>query len=328
MRARVRPTSTRVAGDKRPQLQAYADGVNAGLAACKVRPWPYLLLRPSREPWQLGGLARWSVTRCISTCRTRATRANWRCGRSSRTCRRRCSRCSRTTARSWDAPLRARPRRRDAARADQLDLRKLPVPTRPRSRLARSAARARQQQLRRVRRIDRRWPRHRRQRHAPEACARPTSGSARNCAIPIRARPGGKVDVGGFTLPGLPRWWSAATRHVAWGFTNSYGDWLDWRCALPADARYRHDERVRRRCTRIASASTSPAARRSLRRATRRRGARCCIAAGRQRAGTALDRASARRGRPRPGRSRRGARIAGRGAAPSPTAARSRARTS
>ena len=32
-------------GDRRAVLEAYRDGVNAGLAALPVRPWPYLLLR-------------------------------------------------------------------------------------------------------------------------------------------------------------------------------------------------------------------------------------------------------------------------------------------
>src|SRR3970040_1180401 len=39
---------------------------------------------------------------------------------------------------------------------------------------------------------------------------------------------GGQVDVSGFTLPGLPGVVVGSNGHVAWGFTNSYGDWLDW----------------------------------------------------------------------------------------------------
>nr|MBA2237674.1 penicillin acylase family protein [Lysobacter sp.] len=40
---------------------------------------------------------------------------------------------------------------------------------------------------------------------------------------------GGQVDVSGFTLPGLPAVVVGSNGHVAWGFTNSYGDWLDWK---------------------------------------------------------------------------------------------------
>src|SRR5690606_21340551 len=36
----------------RAHLQAYVDGVNAGLRALRVRPWPYLLLRQAPQPWQ------------------------------------------------------------------------------------------------------------------------------------------------------------------------------------------------------------------------------------------------------------------------------------
>jgi penicillin amidase len=40
--------------------------------------------------------------------------------------------------------------------------------------------------------------------------------------------PGGKVDVGGFTLPGLPAVIVGSNGHVAWGFTNAYVDTADW----------------------------------------------------------------------------------------------------
>ena len=50
---------------------------------------------------------------------------------------------------------------------------------------------------------------------------------------PDARAPGGKVDVAGFTLAGLPAVVVGSNGHVAWGFTNSYGDWLDWRVAPP-----------------------------------------------------------------------------------------------
>jgi penicillin amidase len=40
--------------------------------------------------------------------------------------------------------------------------------------------------------------------------------------------PGGKVDVSGVTLPGIPAVVVGSNTHVAWGFTNTYGDWADW----------------------------------------------------------------------------------------------------
>ena len=41
------------------------------------------------------------------------------------------------------------------------------------------------------------------------------------------AMPGGSVTVTGATLPGVPAMVVGSNGHVAWGFTNSYGDWTD-----------------------------------------------------------------------------------------------------
>ncbi|HSC47839.1 MAG TPA: penicillin acylase family protein, partial [Gammaproteobacteria bacterium] len=38
---------------------------------------------------------------------------------------------------------------------------------------------------------------------------------------------GGQVAVTGVTLPGLPQIVAGSNRHAAWGYTNSYGDWVD-----------------------------------------------------------------------------------------------------
>ena len=39
--------------------------------------------------------------------------------------------------------------------------------------------------------------------------------------------PGGSVTLTGVTLPGVPALVVGSNGHVAWGFTNSYGDWSD-----------------------------------------------------------------------------------------------------
>jgi penicillin amidase len=47
---------------------------------------------------------------------------------------------------------------------------------------------------------------------------------------------GEPVDLIGVTLPGVPVLVAGSNRHVAWAFTNSYGDWTDWvRVTLDAD---------------------------------------------------------------------------------------------
>src|SRR5690606_21317136 len=45
--------------------------------------------------------------------------------------------------------------------------------------------------------------------------------------------PGRRVDVQGFTLPGLPAVVVGSNGHVAWGFTNSYVDTADWKRVHP-----------------------------------------------------------------------------------------------
>ena len=45
---------------------------------------------------------------------------------------------------------------------------------------------------------------------------------------PNPRRAGETIDLIGATLPGLPALIAGSNRHVAWAFTNSYGDWLDW----------------------------------------------------------------------------------------------------
>ena len=52
LRAHVERDMAAITGDQRAQLDAYVEGVNAGLAALRVRPWPYLLLRESPQRWR------------------------------------------------------------------------------------------------------------------------------------------------------------------------------------------------------------------------------------------------------------------------------------
>lgn len=50
------------------------------------------------------------------------------------------------------------------------------------------------------------------------------------------------VRAAGVTLPGLPALIVGSNGHVAWGFTNAYGQWFDW-VEVPANAKLtRHDE--------------------------------------------------------------------------------------
>src|SRR5690606_2044743 len=51
MRSRARAIVEAAPADQRGLLAAYAEGVNAGRDALRVRPWPYMLLRTTPAPW-------------------------------------------------------------------------------------------------------------------------------------------------------------------------------------------------------------------------------------------------------------------------------------
>lgn len=243
LRAHVLESLDAIAGDQRAKLQAYVDGVNAGLNDLPVRPWPYLLLREKPQPWQLAdtplvGYAMYFDLQggngenelALARIRQQVPPALW-------------ALLARDGTR-WDAPLQGSART-DAVLPDTaaLDLRALPMP---------DAAVAKQFA----------------ETMAPGsnnfavAGALTKDGRAivaddmhlglRVPSIWFRARllypdsgaPGGKADLSGFTLPGIPGVIVGSNTHVAWGFTNSYAMNAQWRqeprCTSPAGCNRRH----------------------------------------------------------------------------------------
>ncbi len=227
-RARVDADLAAVAGARMPVLQAYADGVNAGLGALDVRPWPYLLLRQPPRSWQaadsvLAGHAMYFDLQDAGNARELAL---WKMRPHLPAT---LFELLTSPGTAWDAPLLGESFG-DAVlpTADELDLRALPAPA-----------------------------------DAPVVPLAPkgTPGSnnfavsgaltadgraivaddmhlglrAPNLWFRVRLRyadpaaPGGRVEVQGFTLPGLPAVVVGSNGRIAWGFTNSYGDYADWR---------------------------------------------------------------------------------------------------
>ncbi|CAE1134909.1 penicillin acylase family protein [Xanthomonas euroxanthea] len=230
LRARVQASLDVAAGSQRAALQAYTEGVNAGLAALRVRPWPYLLLRQTPRPWTLDdsiltGMAMYADLQDndnqteLAAARIRAVVPAALAALLDH------------QGSSWDAPLLGAAQG-DAVLPDAaaLDLRRLPHPA------------------------------------AAPGAEPPTPGS-NNFAVDgsltsdgraivaddmhlglrapniwFRARlrypdtgaPNGKVDVTGFTLPGLPAVVVGSNGHVAWAFTNSYIDTADFARIAPA----------------------------------------------------------------------------------------------
>ncbi len=213
------------------ELQAYVEGVNQGMADLRVRPWPYLLLRQRPAPWQasdslLTGYAMYADLQdpanqnelAFSRLRDVLPPALYA--------------LLSHDGSTWDAPL-AGGARGDASLpgADALDLRRLP----------------------RAPAADHADPDVHGSNNFAVAGALTADGRAiladdmhlglraPNIWFRVRLRypdpraPDGKVDVSGFSLPGLPAIIVGSNGHVAWGFTNSYIDTADF-MSVPADA--------------------------------------------------------------------------------------------
>ncbi|WP_147651516.1 penicillin acylase family protein [Vulcaniibacterium gelatinicum] len=226
MRARAQAQLAVLDRGQRALLAAYTEGVNAGLAALRVRPWPYLLLRTQPVPWRPEDTALVAHAMYFDLQDARNAR-ELALARVRPHLPAPLYALITHDGSDWDAPLAGGPRG-DAPLpgAEQLALRRLPSPA--------EAAHAAEP------------PPARGSNNFAVAGALTADGRAlvandmhlalRAPNIWFRARlryadpraPGGRVDVTGFTLPGVPGVIVGSNGHVAWGFTNSYGDWLDW----------------------------------------------------------------------------------------------------
>ncbi|GAA4866478.1 penicillin acylase family protein [Luteimonas vadosa] len=239
MRARVERELENIAGGERAVLRAYVDGVNAGLAGLDSRPWPYLLLRQAPRSWALedSPLVSLAMYFDLQDERNRRELALWEIEPHLP------AELFRLLARNgspWDAPLadRARPEA-ELPTAEQVDLRRLPAPE----------ATAAPGQTRRA------IPPEVGSNSFAVSGARTRDGRAiladdmhlglRAPNIWFRARlrypdpdsPGQRIDINGFTLPGVPGVVVGSNGHVAWGFTNSYIDTADWALVRPCGSR-------------------------------------------------------------------------------------------
>lgn len=234
MRARVEARLDAIAGPRMAQLEAYAEGVNAGRSSLRVRPWPYLLLRQQPQAWTAAdsALAGYAMYFDLQDATNGRELALWRV------------RPHLPPAlfdllvrdgTRWDAPLLG-DARGDAVLPDAatLDLRTLPMPGADDTTASAAAGDLR--------------PGSNNFAVAGDLTADGRAIVADDMHLGLRApniwfrarlrypdthAPGGRVDITGFTLPGLPAVIVGSNGHVAWGFTNSYGDYLDWRHLRP-----------------------------------------------------------------------------------------------
>ena len=233
-RARAREAIDALAPGERALLEAYAQGVNAGAADLAARPFEYLLLGQAPEPWRaedsiLVVHAMWLDLQGLGAARDELRR-------------------ERLAAVLPEAAFRfiVAPEPSADAALDGSRLPQMPIPT------------AAEFDLRKLdRKIFERLDgeREKRLQSALAPRARNVAVGSNNWAVAgPRSRAGGALlandmhlglnvpniwyrarivvepealDVAGVSLPGVPLIVAGSNRHVAWGFTNSYGDFQD-----------------------------------------------------------------------------------------------------
>src|SRR5437763_12189261 len=234
-RSVAREVLAQAAPAERALLEAYARGVNAGLADLAGRPWEYWVLGAPPRPWlaqdtiliehamwwdlQANGLRR-EILREEINARLGGAQcgARWKCGLS----------FLYPAGTGWDAPVAPAQGAASAAQpavppAQVLDVRNGSaaaavsgsVPRAPGAgsnswavagRLSASGAALVANDMHLGLRVPPLWY---------HARLRTASGAAQ------------ALDLNGVTLPGAPLLVAGSNGHVAWGFTNSYGTWLD-----------------------------------------------------------------------------------------------------
>ncbi|GAB2492340.1 penicillin acylase family protein [Arenimonas alkanexedens] len=227
LRARIDESLRTIAGDRLPVLEAYRDGVNDGLLALDRKPWPYLLLQADPEPWTvpdtaLAGYAMFFDLQDESNSRELAL---WRIRE---VVPAPLYDLIAIDGSEWDAPLFGEARGNAVLPGPELlDLRALPTPdngddyavSEPAAPGSNNFAVAgsRTADGRAIVANDMHL-----------GLGAPNLWFRARLIYPDTRAPGGRVDVSGFTLPGIPAVIVGSNTHVAWGFTNSYGDWLDF----------------------------------------------------------------------------------------------------
>ncbi len=230
-RRRARASLAGLDAGERALLEAYAQGVNSAIAALRVRPFEYLLLRARPEPWLaedclLVAYAQWIDLQGLEDL------AEQRLGRLAAALPPSAVRLLGEPDPAWEAPL------------DGSVLDRPPLPT-PAQFDLRRLDRALFQRLDEAEAASRRVsgggePPAAGSNNWAVAGGRTADGGAllandmhlrlRVPNVWYRARlvvANDDIDISGVMLPGVPLVIAGSNRHVAWGFTNSYGDFQD-----------------------------------------------------------------------------------------------------
>jgi penicillin amidase len=229
-RVRAQAVYEAAAPDERALIEAYAAGVNAGLASLGARPFEYLVLGAEPRPWDALDSLLVVYSMYMQLNDSRAIREIRR-GLVHRVLPAEVYAWMYPQGTSWDAPIMGGPRAipRIPA-ADVYSLRDVPDDAPAANEIGRYPLRG-----------SNNWA---------VAGALTASGralvsndmhlghSTPNIWYQARLRVTGKkpVDVAGVTLPGSPFVISGSNTRVAWGYTNSYGDWTDAVLLRPGEA--------------------------------------------------------------------------------------------
>ncbi|OOG52747.1 penicillin acylase family protein [Rhodanobacter sp. B05] len=250
LRAVVEAAYAQMPPAEKRALDRYRDGVNAGLADLREKPWEYLLLGSTPQPWRSEDSALVIAAMYLDLNSD---------GRNERELRMAQMRSVLPGALvdfllapdpDWEAPLSGRLSRSPVVpAADVFDLRQgLPAP--PSSSLTAALAPA----------LDAPRPGSNSFAVASALTGNGAAMLANDMHLGLRVpniwfrtrlrypdpgAPNGERDVNGVSLPGTPAMVVGSNGQIAWGFTNSYGDWADWVRVLrdPADpGRYKVPE--------------------------------------------------------------------------------------
>ena len=253
LRARTDAHLAVAVGDQQAELDAYVAGVNAGVQNLRVRPWPYLLLRQAP--------AQWSATDSVLTAlamyadlQDPANQTELALTRIREVVPPALYALLAHDGSEWDAPLFGEARGNAVLPgAEELNLREGQRPSPTGARPSTNAATAAVQDA------DVKGSNNFAVAGALTADGRAIVADDMHLGLrapslwfrvrlryPDPAAAGGKVDVSGFSLPGLPAIVVGSNGHVAWGFTNSFIDTADFKpvAAHTPDIR-EYNERIR-----------------------------------------------------------------------------------
>jgi penicillin G amidase len=215
---------------ERGRIDAYRDGVNAGLAALRTRPWEYFALRQQPAPWRSEDSALVIYAMFFDLNSDGANLRELNLARMRAALPAGLVDFLVQPGSEWDAPLTGAALPAIAMPgAEVIDLRTLPS-------IDNALARLDAADLGRLPGSN----------NFAVAGALTDNGAALvaddmhlGLGVPCiwfraqlqytdAAAEGGKVQLNGVTLPGVPGLVAGSNGHIAWGFTNSYGDWTDW----------------------------------------------------------------------------------------------------